>query len=174
MILRKTSRRYGLYSVAAVTVTFAGASAAQADDCDIVFSAFEALANAPAYSQTVSMVEMTPMQSVMIGDVFYVNPGDGWQKMTLAPAARVAMLKQFVPEAGSLSDCRKTGTETLEGQTMDVYFYVPPVPAGMESFADAGGGQRLWVGVQDGLPHKMTAKDFEMVIAFDGVVAPIP
>lgn len=146
---------------------------ARADDCAVIYKAFEALAGAPSYSQKVTMPD-TSLQSIVIGDVMYVNTGTTWQKIQLKADGRRGMLKQFLPDGTHLKDCAKVGSETIGGKAMAVYTYVPPVPKGMEAFADAAGPQKLWVGVADGLPYRMTASSVDMTISFEGVTAPIP
>ena len=152
----------------------AGSVPARADDCATIFKAFEALTGVPAYSQTVTMKDAGSLRSVVIGDVMYANDGSKWMKIPLKAGGRRGMLKQFVPDGTHLKDCARVGSDTIGGAAMTVYSYVPPVPKGMEAFAAAGGAQKLWVGVSDGLPRRMTTDSMEMTISFDAVTAPIP
>lgn len=150
------------------------AGAARADECATIFKAFEALSTAPAYSQTITMKDAGTLRSVVIGDVMYANDGSKWMKLLMKPGGRRGILKQFVPDGSHLKDCVRVGSDTLGGVATAVYSYVPPVPKGMEAFAGAGGPQKLWVGVSDGLPRRMTADAMEMTISFEAVSAPIP
>lgn len=145
----------------------------RADDCAIILKAFETLAVAPSYSQTISMKDTPPMLSIAIGDVLYVNADDKWQKVQLKPGGRLGILKTFVPDAASLKDCSANGSDTLDGKAMTTYTYTPPIPEGMEGLAK-GGPQTLWVGDADGLPYRMTTEDIEMTMSYDAVTPPIP
>jgi hypothetical protein len=145
----------------------------RADDCAIILKAFETLAVAPSYSQTITMKDTPPMLSIAIGDVLYVNADDKWQKVQLKPGGRLGILKTFVPDAASLKDCSANGSDTLDGKAMTTYTYTPPIPEGMEGLAK-GGPQILWVGDTDGLPYRMTTEDIEMTMSYDAVTPPIP
>ncbi|MFK8250559.1 hypothetical protein [Ancylobacter terrae] len=162
-----------LTAAAVLALAACAVTPARADDCAVIYKAFEALAGAPSYSQDVT-VQGNRLRSVVIGDVMYVNSGSDWQKIPLTAEGRRGILKQFLPDGTYLKECAKVGSETIGGKAMTVYSYVPPVPKGMEAFADAAGPQKLWVGVADGLPYRMTASSVDMSISFDGVTAPIP
>jgi len=169
----RRSRKPLVLIAAAVLVAFVQ-SPVSADDCAPIYRAFEALSAAPSVSQTVSMAGMPPMQSVIIGDTVYAHDGTKWIKIVLKAGGRMGMLKQFVPDAGSLKDCVAAGVDTLDGKAMTTYTYVPPTPAGMEAFAPKDPGQKLWVGDEDGLPHRMTAEGTEVTISYDHVEPPVP
>lgn len=152
-------------------------SPAWADACATVKAAYDKLATAPAYRQSVAMEGTPPMQLVMIGDVLYITQdatkAGGWTKMPMAPGMRAQMMQQTVPDAAALTDCREVGPDTLDGAAMTVLEYRPPPIEGLD-----GGLQSIWIGEADGLPHRMKAvqdgKPIEVDLAFDGVTAPIP
>lgn len=144
-----------------------------ADDCAPIYKAFEALSVAPSVSQTIATPDMPPMRSVIIGDTLYAHDGTKWVKIVLKAGGRMGMLKQFVPDAGSLKDCALTGADTIDGKAMTTYAYVPPTPEGMEAFAPKDPNQKLWVGDDDGLPYRMTAEGTEVTISYDKVEPPV-
>ncbi|WP_439528576.1 hypothetical protein [Pannonibacter sp.] len=163
--------RYGTGIVVCLALCLA-ASPVRADTCAAILKAFEALAAVPGYSQMVRMPDMPPIQSIAIGDVLYVNPGDKWQKVTLKPGGRLGILKAVVPDAASLKDCAKAGADMIDGRSMTTYTYVPPALKGAESLAKPG-VQTLWVGDSDGLPYKMTDTDIEMTISYSNITPPV-
>lgn len=150
----------------------AGASAD--DACTTVKAAFDRLATVPAYRQTVAMPGMPVIRSVSIGDVMYLDQGDGaWRTVPLAPGMREQMMASVLPDAAALEGCGVVGTETLDGIETTVVVYTPPPIGGM-----AQGPQKVWIADGDGLPRRMTAEmeggALEVTIAYDGVTAPVP
>ncbi|MBB1248459.1 hypothetical protein [Rhizobium sp. G21] len=82
------------------------------------------------------------------------------------------MTKHMVPDAASLKDCAVAGDETLDGAAMHVYDYTPPAVQGVGD----PGPQRVWIGADDGLPHRVTSAraKTDARLTFDGVTAPAP
>lgn len=158
-------------------IAICGLSAeARADDCATVFKAYSDLSAVPSYASTMTQAGMV-MKAVVIGETVYANADGQWTKVPLKAGGRLGMLKSFVPEAGSLQDCKAGAADAIDGKAMATYSYVVPVPEEMKAFAgpDADKPQTVWIGVDDGLPHKMVAGGgIELTIAYDGVVAPIP
>ena len=146
---------------------------ARADNCGAILAAYQALAKAPSYSQTVTMAGMPDMKAIVIDETVYAHDGDAWTRIALKSGGRAGMLAQFVPDAGSLSDCRSAGADEILGKAMSTYTYVPPVPEGMEQFAPKDPKQKVWIGDADGLPYRMTAEGLDVVISYEAVVPPI-
>lgn len=146
---------------------------ARADDCAVIYSAFESLAAAPSYSQSVAMVDMPAIKAIVIGETIYAHDGSKWTKLGLKAGGRAGMLAQFVPGPGSLKDCRSAGADEVDGKAMTTYTYVPPVPEGMEQFAPKDPAQKLWIGDADGLPYRMTAEGMEVSFSFEAVAPPM-
>ncbi len=148
--------------------------AALADDCqNAVKAAYDKFATTPAVKQTATIPDTPTLQMVMIGDVLYMDRGDGqWTKLPLQPGMRAEMMQDTIPDASALAGCREVGTEALDGADMTVYEYVPP------PLADENPGpQKVWIGVADGLPHRMTSEQdgqkLEMTMTYEDVKAPV-
>ena len=154
-------------------LALAPAGTALADACETVKAAYDRLAAAPAVAQTVTMAGMPAMRMVTIGDTLYMDPGQGtWTTVPLQPGMRAEMMAETVPDASALTGCREVGSETLDGAAMTVIEYTPPAIDGT-----AMAPQTVWIGADDGLPHRMTAvqdgEPFEMRIGYEGVTAPV-
>jgi hypothetical protein len=150
------------------------AGAALADACETVKAAYDRMAAAPALEQTMRLEGMPPMRMITAEGKLFMDPGDGaWQAMPMDPAMRAEMMASIVPDAAALTGCAELGPETVDGVAMTVFEYTPPAFGGVQ-----GGPQKVWIGDDDGLPHRMTAVEdgsaIEMTVVYDGVVAPIP
>jgi len=147
-------------------------AAARADDCQTVVDAYDALSKAPAYRQLTAMNGEPLIEAVVIGDDMYMKDGAKWRKQSLRPGMRAKLQKRVIPDAASLKDCRRVGTETFEGREAVVYDYTPPPIEG----AGPLGPQRVWIAVETGLPIRMTSEQqkTDVSISFDKIVAPIP
>ncbi|RXF68722.1 hypothetical protein [Hansschlegelia zhihuaiae] len=141
---------------------------AGADDCAAVAAAYEKLAVAPAYRQTIKTFGQPPVEAMAIGDMFYVNDGDGWQSIRMKPGGRAEMMSQVVGQSGGLKDCVRKPDQTLNGVAVKVYGYRPPAMGD----ADPSGAQTLWVGAEDGLPRRMETDGVELDISYDDVRPP--
>jgi hypothetical protein len=152
----------------------APAGAALADACETVKDAYDRMAAAPALDQTMRMEGMPEMRMITAEGKIFMNAGDGtWQTMPLDPAMRAEMMASIVPDAAALTGCAELGPETLDGVAMTVFEYTPPAFGGVQ-----GGPQKVWIGDEDGLPHRMTAVEegmsMEMTVVYEGVVPPTP
>ncbi len=163
--------RAGIGTLASAAV-LASSSVARADDCQIVADAYEALSKAPAYHQITAMNGSELLDAIVVGDDMYVRDGASWQKRPLGAGMRVQMQKRVIPDAASLKDCRRIGSEAFKGKDAVVYDYTPPPMEG----AGPLGPQRVWIAVENGLPIRMTSdqQKTDVVITFDNVVAPGP
>jgi len=144
----------------------------QANDCQTIYEAYEALSKAPAYRQTMAFAGVPPMELIVIGDAIYMKPGPNWQKLPVDPGTRASMQKQTMPSAAALKDCSRVGTETVRGQPATIYQYTPPPMEG----AGPLGPQRVWIGTTSGLPLRMTSQQetTDVNLFYENVVAPIP
>lgn len=146
---------------------------ASADACESVKAAYDKLATAPAYRQSMTMEGMPDMHMVMIGDTLYMEQTkDKWTKMPLEPGMRAKMMHDLMPEASALKDCQDLGAEVVDGVAATVFAYTPPPIGGIEQ-----GAQKVWVADADGLPRRMTAeqegKPMEVTIGYEDVTAPV-
>ncbi|WP_280777618.1 hypothetical protein [Rhizobium sp. SG_E_25_P2] len=148
------------------------ATPALAGDCDAVADAYDLLSKAPAYRQLTSLDGKPLLDSIAVGDDLYVKDGESWTKTSLEKGQRAAMTKRMVPDAASLKDCAAAGDETLDGAAMHVYDYTPPAVQGVGD----PGPQRVWIGADDGLPHRMASESTktDVRLQFDNITAPAP
>lgn len=52
---------------------FAQVQGVQANDCQTIYDAYEALAKVPSYRQTMTFTGVPPMELIAIGDIIYMN-----------------------------------------------------------------------------------------------------
>lgn len=145
-------------------------AAAQANDCQTVADAYDALGKVAAYRQTVSLNGEVVLEAIAVGDKLYRKDGDSWSAMDLGPGGRAAMQKQAIPGADSLKDCTKVGPDTLDGVDAVMFDYIPPPMAGAGVLVP----QRVWI--SNGLPLRMTTEQSktDVRISYDNVTAPTP
>lgn len=157
--------------LAAVAALLAVPGAVRADDCAPVMAAFEAQASAPTLSQTMTM-QGRKMRSIFIGDTLYAEMEGAWKTVQMKPGGRLGMMRGMLGMAGGLSECADLGTETLDGSKVRVLSYRPPAFPG----AGPSGLQKIWVGVDDGLPHRLVGEEegLDAAFAYKDVKAPVP
>lgn len=149
-------------------------AAAGPADCEAVGNAFSAVAGVPAYRQTIDMT--TPpmkMESVVIGETIYMNVDGKWNKVQMKAGGRKGMLDE-VMRMSSVFDCREVRAETLPAGRTKVYEYMMAPPKNMPGAGDKPARHTVWVGVSDGLVHKMLAENMTIDLSFDKQVPPIP
>jgi outer membrane lipoprotein-sorting protein len=95
----------------------------------------------------------TKNEMIMIGKDMYMQFGGSWQKM---PNAGQSMpnLRQYFDEKGleSLKDVKYEGSDTLDGRSMNLYSYQN---SQVNSNSPSPFTSKIWVGADDGLPHKI-------------------
>lgn len=156
--------------VAAAGLFLGLTAAAEANDCQTVADAYDALGKVAAYRQTVSLNGEVLMEAIAVGDKLYRKDGNSWSAIDLGAGGRAAMQKKAIPGADSLKDCAKVGLDTLDGVDTVMFDYTPPPMAG----AGELGPQRIWI--SDGLPLRMTSEQSktDVRISYDNVTAPTP
>lgn len=145
---------------------------AVAEDCGAIFASLQALATAPGYRATLVTADAPLMRSVMIGDMAYINPGDGWSKIPLPPGGRAGLIAAFVPAAEALRDCQRLPDATLDGVPLAVWSFRAPVPEGLPQLPGAEAVQQIWIGA-DGLPRRSTTAGVEMTLSYDNLTPPM-
>ncbi len=144
------------------------ATAAWADDCDVVSRAFSAFAAASAYHETISVPDGPKSEVVMIGDTLYLQQAQGWQKVDLPPDHRALAMKRFAPAA--LKDCSRVGASSINGEAATIYLYTPPPPGDGATTHP----QKVWISDRSGLPLRMTADRAEIDVDYEAVKPPVP
>lgn len=141
---------------------------AGAGPCDPIKAAYEKLAAAPAYRQTIKMAGQKPTETMAVGDTLYMNDGSGWESLKLKPGQRLGLMLAVIGQSESLTNCAEQPGETMGGVAVKVYSYDPPA---MDDRGQ-GGPQTLWVGADDGLPRRMRADTVELAISYEDVAPP--
>ncbi|MBX3569332.1 MAG: hypothetical protein KF914_14830 [Rhizobiaceae bacterium] len=159
-------------SIAVALVLMSGASPAWAgsDECRLIEAAYLRLAEVPAYQQIIDQEGADPMESIAIGETLYVKISGTWSKMSLKAGGRQQIMKQLFDSA-SVTDCRSAAAEDIDGIAATVYDYtLPPI----EGLSGKPSQQRVWIGQDDGLPHRMDTEGMKITIKVGDMTAPIP
>jgi hypothetical protein len=149
-------------------------AAAGPAECEAIGNAFNATAGVPAYRQIIDMT--TPpmkMEGVVIGETVYMQVDGKWNKVQLKPGGRKGMLNEIM-KTSSVFDCKELRAETLPAGRTKVYEYMMNPPKGMPGVSDKPAKHTVWIGVSDGLVHKMVAENMTIDLSFDKQVPPIP
>lgn len=149
-------------------------AAAGPADCEAVGNAFSAIAAVPGYRQFIDMT--TPpmkMEGVVIGETVYMQVDGKWNKVQLKPGGRKGMMDEIM-KTSSVFDCKELRAETLPAGRTKVYEYMMSPPKGMQGVSDKPAKHTVWVGVSDGLVHKLLAENMTIDLSFDKQVPPIP
>lgn len=149
-------------------------AAAGPAECEAIGNAFTAIAGVPAYRQIIDMT--TPpmkMEGVVIGETVYMQVEGRWNKVQLKPGGRKGMLNEIM-KMSAVFDCKELRAETLPAGRMKIYEYMMNPPKGMPGVSDKPAKHTVWIGVSDGLVHKMLAENMTIDLSFDKQVPPIP
>lgn len=155
------------YALATALVLFLPVPVSAAD-CEPILEAFQALAARDTYAQTVTL-DGSVMEMRVLPDAMYVSADGQWNSMPGGPEMRQQMLAQIMPDASALTDCRVAGPEMVGDVATTAYDYVIPE---LEAISAGAGTQRLLIRDEDGLPLVLRSSGVEVVITYDGVVAP--
>ena len=144
------------------------AQSARANDCQIIHDAYQAMAKQSALQQTIALKDQKPMEMRIIGNDMYMNDGTSWSQIPAATGMREQMMKQMMPDASALENCKEAGSETINGIETTAYDYFIPA---VEKMMAGTGQQRVFIG-PDGLPYRMRSGDTDVTLTYQGVVAP--
>src|SRR5262249_26808400 len=90
------------------------------------------------------------LEMIIIGNTTYVKMGTTWQKMTLTQTIDLSLADahKFEAQVGTSPDVKLLGPEVLDGTPTLVY----------QMGQTSGSSQtvKMWVGVADGLPRKVS------------------
>lgn len=152
-----------------IALALAWSAPASAGDCEPILEAFRALAARDTYAQTVTMGDGTVVEMRVLPDAMYMKSDGAWESMPGGPDMRKQVLDQIVPDASALTDCEHAGSETVGDVATTAYDYVIP---DLEAMMAGAGTHRLLIRDVDGLPQVLRSAGTEVVISYDGVVAP--
>lgn len=138
-------------------------------DCVDIEAAFEKLGQVPAFQQSIVQDGMN-MEATAIGDTLYMAIEGEVTELPLTEGARAQMFAS-VFDILTVTDCVSLPGEDLDGTAMRVFEYLVPASP---PFAPEAITQRLWVGVDDGLPYRVTNPTGEVTLRYEGVEAPTP
>jgi hypothetical protein len=146
-----------------------GPTLAAPQDCAEIAAAFEKLGQVPAFQQTILQDGMS-MEATAIGDTLYMAMEGEVHTLPLVDGGRAEMFASIF-DILTVKDCAALPGEELDGRAMQVFEYLlPPNPP----FVPEATMQRLWVGVEDGLPYRATNPTGEVTLRYEGVEAPTP
>jgi len=160
--------------VAMAAMLLAGQAQAGPVECEAIQNAYKAVASVPGYRQVVDMPGLsTKMESVVIGDMIYARMDDKWRKIPLKPGGRIGMLTALL-DMTSIFDCKELRSETLPAGRVKVFEYMMTPPKGLPGAGTKPARQVAWIGVTDGLVHRMTSDDTTIELDFRTQIPPIP
>jgi hypothetical protein len=144
-------------------------------ECVAISKAFDAVASVPAYRQSITMKDQAaPMEAIIIGDMIYAKPdGQKWMKIRLKAGGRKGMLDQFMTMS-AMTECKIAGNETLPAGEARIFEYMMAPPKGFPGVGDTPMKQQIWVGVADGLIHKLASDSIQGTMTYGAMEPPIP
>ncbi len=94
--------------------------------------------------------------------------GGPWSRMPMTVAALNQTNGELL-KSGKLKvrSCRRVGAEAVDGVPTVAYEYTTEIAGAPKPYVG-----RLWVGVTDGLPYRITAAETSQTIVYKGVTAP--
>jgi hypothetical protein len=135
--------------------------------CESVLKASEARMKQPAWHSVIEFGDGMRMEAIKSNGQFFQQIEGKWTKFAVnLDAAETKLLAQIRSGEVKLTDCKVLGTEVLEGMP------VTAVSSRTEIEGAPPGSATLYVGQQDGLPYRQTAKDATVTYRYKNVVAP--
>ncbi|WP_240232585.1 hypothetical protein [Devosia lacusdianchii] len=155
----------------AVVMIFGAAAPASAtpEDCAAIGDAFARMGTVPAFHETIEQ-DGTSLEAIAVGDKLYMVMGGETTELPLQAGGR-AQLFAGLFDAFTVTDCAALPDETIDGRALKVFSYVLPPDGGLIPEAIE---QRVWIGIDDGLPYLATNPAGSVTITYEGVVAPTP
>jgi hypothetical protein len=155
----------------AIAMIIAGALPAVAapEDCAAIGEAFAKMGTVPAFHEKVEQGGVT-MEMTAIGDTLYMMMDGQVTELPLQAGGRAQLFAGMFDQF-TVTDCSALPDEAIEGRALRVFDYVLPADGGLIPEAIE---QRVWIGVDDGLPYRATNPSGSVTITYAGVVAPKP
>lgn len=145
-----------------------------ATECQPLFDAYAAQQELPIYKRIITTPGMAdPVEMILTQEALFSRVGvnDTWSRLPLDTPTRTMMLKGMPTEA-SVTDCRRTGSETIDGKAVTTYSFAPSPELGNAP------GEMLTVSISDEshLPLIETASiaGTSVAMTYDGITAPQP
>lgn len=141
-------------------------------ECEAIQNAFKAVSAVPGYRQVMEVTapQASKMEFVVIAETIYAQISGKWTKIPLRSGARASMLANIL-ETATISECTEIRAETLPVGRMKVYQYtmtpIKPMPGGPVQ-------SEIWVGVADGLAHRVVSPNTRVELDFRTQIPPIP
>lgn len=141
------------------------------ETCKTIFDSYTRLSEAPGYRQTVSLKGAVIAEQVMVGNDLYSKDGDTWSKQSLGEGTRKALQTSIMPAADALRNCTAGAVEPVDDVQARQYSYSMPPVNGVGDL----GPQRVWIGEDDGLPHRLVSEKqgTETRVRYDDVKPPL-
>ncbi len=117
-------------SVVLMVVGLVGLSSAPvlaASECQPMFDAYAAQMELPIYKRVVTTPGMAdPVEMILTQEALFsrVGANDSWNRVPLDAQTRTMMLKGTPTEA-SVTDCRRTGSDTVDGVAVTTFSFAP-------------------------------------------------
>lgn len=165
-------RARGAILIGSMMLGMAPAALAGPAECDAIQAAFVAMADQAGYRQTVEMTSNgLKVEQVVIADMLYTRVNDRWTKLKLQPGGRKAMISRILGET-QVSDCSEARVEALPTGNAKVYDFMLSPPKSVPGAKATR--QVIWIGISDGLVHRMVGPETRVDISFERLVPPIP
>ncbi len=135
--------------------------------CEAILKAGETRMQQPAWHSITELVGGMKLEFIKSGGKFYHNNGDGWAVFPVdVEAAERDLIAQIRSGEIKLTQCKKIGSDVIAG--VDVTIVSSHTE--MQGLPPATG--QLFVGEDDGLPYRQTAKGMSVIYKYEGVTAP--
>lgn len=138
-------------------------------DCAAIATAFAQMGTVRAFHEKIEQ-DGTSMEMTAIGDTLYMAMDSETTALPLPPGGREKLFAGIF-DVFTVTDCTALPDEALDGRATKVFDYVLPPDGGLIPKALT---QRVWIGVDDGLPYKATNPTGSVVITYEGIEAPAP
>lgn len=170
--------RYPITLATALAALFlANGAIAGPVECEAVQNSFKAVSAVPGYRQVVEVTapNSSKMEFVVIGETIYAQISGKWTKIPMRAGARASMLANIL-ETATISDCTEIRAETLPVGRMKVYRYTmtPLKPKSGPALPGGPVESEIWVGVADGLVHRLISPNTHVDLDFRTQIPPIP
>ncbi len=146
-------------------------------ECEAIQNSFKAVSAVPGYRQLIEVTapQASKMEFVVTAETIYAQISGKWTKIPLRAGARASMLANIL-ETATISDCTEVRAETLPAGRMKVYRYTmtPIKPKSGPALPGGPVESEIWVGVADGLAHRVVSPNTRVDLDFRTQIPPIP
>ncbi len=133
-------------------------NASAADKCAPVRKAMDAhLKSERMKVRMLTSGQTSETEAMIVPEGMYIKLNEQWIKSPIA-SSREEIMKFADPGKVTLTDCKAVGKESVDGAPTAVYTYKGKVEGQKESEG------KIWIGSEDGLPHKAEVKSGDTLI----------